>query len=62
MLSKLPEDRIRAVKDFADFVYKKYEEEILQKGMEQLSSESQALNFLREEEELYSEKDLKKKF
>jgi len=61
-LSKLPEDKIQEVHDFADFILKKYDEEALQKGIEYLVSESETFDFLNEEEELYSNDDLKEKY
>lgn len=61
-LSKLPEDKIQEVHDFADFILKKYDEEALQNGIEYLVSESETFDFLNEEEELYSQDDLKEKY
>ena len=37
-LSKLPNDKIREVSDFTEYILKKYEEETLQKGIEKLVS------------------------
>lgn len=61
-LEKLPEDKIHEIADFADFVLKKYEEQILQKGIETLVSESDSFAFLHDEEDLYDESDLKEKY
>lgn len=61
-LSKLPQDKVREITDFADFIMKKHEEETLQKGIEKLVSHSKSLAFLNEEEDLYSLDDLKEKF
>ena len=61
-LSKLPKERLAEVADFVDFILAKGEEENLQKGIETLSEKSGSLNFLMDEEELYSVSDLKKKF
>lgn len=61
-ISKLPQDQIQEVSDFADRILKEYEEHILQKGMEKLVSESNAFNFLQEEEPLYSVNDLKERY
>lgn len=61
-LSKLPQDRIKEVNDFADYILKKYDEEILQKGIENLVSNSKSFDFLKDEEDLYSEDDLKEKY
>lgn len=61
-LSQLPQNKIREINDFADYVLKKYEEETIQKGAEQLMSDSKTFNFLKEEEDLYTTDDLKEKF
>jgi hypothetical protein len=58
-LSKLPPDKVKEVSDFADYILKKYDEEILQKGIEKLVSNSKTYDFLKDEEELYSFEDLK---
>lgn len=60
--SQLPHDKIREINDFADYLLKKYEEEIILKGTEQLMNSSNAFNFLKEEEDLYTTDDLKEKF
>jgi len=61
-LSKLPQDKVKEVSDFADFILKKYDEEILQKGIEELVSNSKIYSFLEEEEDLYTFEDLKEKY
>ncbi|MDZ7756523.1 hypothetical protein [Rhodohalobacter sp.] len=61
-LEKLPEDKVHEVADYADFVFKKYEEKILQKGLEALASQSKSFEFLQDEEELYDENDLIEKY
>ncbi|MBC8154391.1 MAG: hypothetical protein H7Z72_15920 [Bacteroidetes bacterium] len=45
--------------DFAEFVVKQYEERKLTEGIQQLTATSQAFDFLNNEEDLYSEADLK---
>ncbi|MBS3770989.1 MAG: hypothetical protein V5A47_09320 [Bacteroidales bacterium] len=61
-LSKLPQDKVREISDFADFIMKRHEEETLQKGIEKLVSHSKSFDFLNEEEDLYSLDDLKEKY
>ena len=61
-LSKLPREKIEAVSDFADYISQKYEEEILQKGIQKLVSESKAFAFLEDEEDLYTLEDLEEIF
>lgn len=58
-INQLPEDKAEEISDFADFVFKKYEEQELSKGIQKLVSESQSFDFLQTEEELYSVSDLK---
>jgi hypothetical protein len=61
-LSKLPPDKVREVSDFADYILKKYDEEILQRGIEKLVSDSEAFTFLAKEEDIYTVEDLKEKY
>jgi len=61
-LSKLPQDKVREISDFADFIVKKHEEGTLQKGIEKLVGHSKSFDFLNEEEDLYSLDDLKEKY
>ena len=41
-LKKLPNEKVNEVHDFAEFLYLKHEEYILQKGIQQLESESKS--------------------
>ena len=61
-INQLPDEKAEEVSDFIDFILKKYEEEILLKGIQQLVEESDAFQFLAEEEDLYSIDDLKVRF
>lgn len=61
-LSKLPPDKVKEVSDFADYILKKYDEEILQKGIEKLVNNSKVYDFLKEEEDIYSFEDLKETY
>lgn len=58
-INQLPEDKAVEISDFADFVFKRYEEPELTKGIQKMVSESQAFDFLNNEEEIYSLADLK---
>jgi hypothetical protein len=59
-LKKLPESRVKEVSDFAEFILKKNDEEVIQKGIEKMVSESDSFYFLNDEEDLYDEDDLVK--
>jgi hypothetical protein len=61
-LSRLPHEKVQEVADFAEFLFKKHDEEILQKGIEKLVSDSRAFEYLHEEEDLYTVSDLKEKY
>jgi hypothetical protein len=58
-INLLPEDKAEEISDFADFVMKRYEEHSLAEGIKQLISNSSSFDFLKNEEDLYSEADLK---
>jgi hypothetical protein len=61
-LNVLPLDKAEEVADFADFILKKHEEYILQKGIYKITEDSEAFHFLNEEEIIYSLKDIKEKY
>lgn len=58
-INLLPTDKAEEISDFADFVSKRYEEQQLAQGIQQLAAESQAFAFLHDEEDLYTEANLK---
>jgi hypothetical protein len=58
-INQLPEDKAEEISDFADFIAKRYEEHSLLQGIQQLTSNSQTFDFLKDEEDLYTEADLK---
>ncbi|MBK6544396.1 MAG: hypothetical protein IPO86_00455 [Saprospiraceae bacterium] len=62
IINQLPESKAEEISDFADFVIKRYEEQSLIGGIQNIISSSQSFDFLSKEEEIYSEKDLKKIF
>lgn len=61
-LAKLPDEKVVEVSDYIEFILKKHEESILQKGIQQLTSRSKSYQFLEEEEDLYTVSDLKEKY
>jgi len=61
-INQLPEDKAEEISAFADFVMKRYEEQQLTEGINQLTANSQTFNFLNEEEDLYSESDIKEAY
>jgi hypothetical protein len=62
VLYALPADKIEEVSDFADCILKKYDDQLLQQGMQTLIEQSDAFNFVEEEQELYTVKDLKERY
>ena len=57
-LSKLSNEKVKEVSDFTEYIFKKYDEEMMQKGIEKLVSNSNAFQFLKDEEDLYSAKNI----
>lgn len=60
-INQLPEDKAEEISDFADFVIKRYEEQLLTKGIGQLTS-SPAFDFLKDKEDIYTEADIKEHY
>ncbi len=61
-INRLPQDKASEISDFADFIFKKYEEQLLADNIQNLVSESEAFHFLKEEEDIYSLADLKERY
>lgn len=62
VLAKLPQDKAIEVADFADYILKKYDDNILQQGIEKIVSDSKSFDFLKNEENLYTLADLKERY
>ena len=58
-INQLPEEKAEQISDFADFLAKRYEENLLTKGIQTITAKSQTFDFLNNEEEIYSVADLK---
>lgn len=58
-INQLPEDKAEEISDFADFLSKRYEEHLMKQGIQKLIADSKVFDFLANEEDLYSETDLK---
>jgi hypothetical protein len=61
-LDKLPDHKLQEVSDFAEFLLKSIDDQILAEGMQKLTAESEAFRFLEDEEDLYSQEDIKERF
>ena len=58
-INHLPEDKAKEISDFAEFIMRQYEERVLTEGIENLTLNSKAFDFLKDEEDLYTEADIK---
>lgn len=61
-LSKLPDQKLKEVSDFAEFLLSKLDNKLLTEGIQKLTMQSKSFQFLEEDEDLYSETDLKEKY
>jgi hypothetical protein len=62
IISQLPKEKAQEVSDYADFISKRHEENLLTQGIQKLSEQSQSFDFLKSEDDIYSEADLKIKY
>ncbi len=61
-LTKLPDQKLREVSDFAEFLLNRIENQLMTEGIQKLTSDSKAFEFLEEDEDLYSLNDLKERY
>jgi hypothetical protein len=57
-MNKLPIEKVKEINDFAEFLLAKIDDTIINEGILHLVSEGESFNFLHNEPELYSDKDL----
>lgn len=58
-IKKLPDHKLKEVSDFVDFLMNQLEHSELNDQIAQSASESKTFEFLQEEEELYTDDDIK---
>ncbi len=61
-INRLPDIKIKEVDDFADFILSKIDDKIIQEGIQKLTSDSKSFDFLNNEEDIYTVKDIKEKY
>lgn len=58
-LTRLPDQKLKEVSDFAEFLISKIEDRLITEGIQKLTSDTKSFKFLDSEEDLYSKADLK---
>lgn len=60
-INYLPDEKIKEVNDFTEFLLSKIDDKLISEGIKKLASDSKSFDFLKDEEDLYSVKDLNEK-
>lgn len=61
-INRLSDEKLAEVNDFVDFLLSKMDDRMIQENLQNLSSQSKALKFLDQEEDLYTVNDLKERY
>jgi len=61
-IRQLPDAKIKEINDFADFLLSKIDDRIIQEGIQKMTSDSKAFEFLKDEDDLYTLNDLKERY
>jgi hypothetical protein len=61
-IGQLPTTRIREISDFVEFIIHRNDDALITEGLQRLASSSHTYDFLNDESELYTLKDLKVRF
>lgn len=61
-LSKLPNQKLQEVSDYAEALLQGIDQKMISDGMQQLVSDAKAFEFLNEEEDLYTVADVIEKY
>ena len=58
----LPDEKIKVVNDFTEFLLSKIEDRLITEGITKLTSDSGSFDFLESEDDLYTVNDLKERY
>jgi hypothetical protein len=61
-MKQLPDEKIKEVNDFVEFLLQRREEYALTEGIKQVAAQSKSFEFLEEEDDIYTVNDLKEKY
>lgn len=61
-LSKLSDQNLKEISDFAEFLLHKSEDQNLTEGIQKLTADVKAFSFLGQDEDLYTVNDLKERY
>ena len=61
-IGHLPDEKIKEVNDFTEFLLSKIEDRLITEGITKLTSDSRSFSFLEDEEDLYTVNDLKERY
>ena len=61
-LAKLPDQNLKEVSDFAEFLLSKIDDKVIIEGIQKLTMDSKSFQFLEEEADLYTVNDLKEPY
>jgi hypothetical protein len=61
-ISRLPDQKLKEVNDFSEFLLAKLDDGIISKGIQELAVKSNSYSFLEEEENVYTVEDLKERY
>lgn len=59
IINQLPEEKAEEISDLADFVLKRYEDQVILAGIQKMTTDSISFDFLNSEEDIYTTEDLK---
>lgn len=58
-ISKLPDQKLKEVADFTDFLLSRIDDTLIAEGIQKITAEGKAFKFLEDDEEIYTVNDLK---
>lgn len=62
VINQLPEDKAEQISDFANFLFKRYEEQLRTKAIQHYTESGEAFQFVREDDVEYTKADIKEFF
>lgn len=61
-IKQLPDVKVKEINEYADFLLSRIDDNIIRDGIQELTSQNESFDFLKEDEDIYTVEDLKVRY
>jgi hypothetical protein len=61
-IKQLPDIKLKEINEYADFLISRIDDNIIRDGIQEITSQNESFDFLKEDEDIYTVEDLKVRY